>query len=329
MTDSTPLSPEMEAIWKDELSPFLSEREDRRKDAVKRLFLGVGGGVAIGLIAAIFFVANAAEPLGFFAFIVSVMGGSFLGSTKFMELRKEIKVGLLSRLAEASAMQYSLRPPAPARFSVFREHGLIPTSHRDSFEDHFIGERHGSVFELYEAKLEQRRRSNKKTTWVTVFRGLLIRVEFPRTVEGVTVITRDAGIFNALEGWGRKNFGNTKLERVGLVDPKFEKIFEVYSTDQVMSRYLLTPTFMERLIALETAVKGKKVRAAFDERQGGGELLIAVETGNLFEPGSLFKPLDDEKRVRTLLSEIELVTGMLDLMVRPPELGENVLEETR
>jgi len=327
MTDSQPLSPEMEAIWKDELSPFLSGREDRRKDAVKRLVLGVGGGVVIGGIAAIFFVSNAAEPLGFFAFIVAVMGGSFLGSTKFMALRKEVKVGLLNRLAEASDMQYALKPAAPARFQVFREHGLIPSSQRESFEDHFIGERHGSVFELYEAKLEQRRQSDKKTTWVTVFRGLLIRVEFPRTVEGVTVITRDQGIFNALEGWGRKNFGNQKLERVGLVDPKFEKIFEVYSTDQVMSRYLLTPTFMERLLALETAVKGKKVRAAFDERYGGGELLIAVETGNLFEPGSLFKPLDDEKRVRTLLSEIELVTGLLDLMVRPPELGENVLAE--
>ena len=327
MTDSQPLSPEMEAIWKDELSPFLSGREDRRKDAVKRLVLGVGGGVVIGGIAAIFFVSNAAEPLGFSAFIVAVMGGSFLGSTKFMALRKEVKVGLLNRLAEASDMQYALKPAAPARFQVFREHGLIPSSQRESFEDHFIGERHGSVFELYEAKLEQRRQSDKKTTWVTVFRGLLIRIEFPRTVEGVTVITRDQGIFNALEGWGRKNFGNQKLERVGLVDPKFEKIFEVYSTDQVMSRYLLTPTFMERLLALETAVKGKKVRAAFDERHGGGELLIAVETGNLFEPGSLFKPLDDEKRVRTLLSEIELVTGLLDLMVRPPELGENVLAE--
>jgi hypothetical protein len=56
-------------------------------------------------------------------------------------------------------------------------------------------------------------------------------------------------------------------------------------------------------------------------------LLIAVETGNLFEPGSLFKPLDDEDRVRTLLQEIDLVTGMLDLMVRPPELGENVLAD--
>ena len=327
MTDSTPLSAEMEAIWKDDLSPFLSEREEGRKQAVKALVFGIVGGIGLGLIALIVTSMLSVPHFGFFALVgLSVMGGA-IGGNKLNALRREIKLGLLSKLAEASGMDYALKPAAPARFNVFREHGLIPSSNRENFEDHFIGERHGSTFELYEAKLEQRRRTNKRTTWVTVFRGLLIRVEFPRTVEGVTVITRDMGMFNALEGWGRKTFGGQKLERVGLVDPKFEKIFEVYSTDQVMSRYLLTPTFMERLIALETAVKGKKVRAAFDERQGGGELLIAVETGNLFEPGSLFKPLDDEVRVRTLLSEIELVTGMLDLMVRPPELGENVLAQ--
>lgn len=328
MTTTQSLSPEMETIWRDELSPFLAEREDRRKQAVKEVVIGTGAGIVGGIVVLIVFLSMALIPVALFGLFGSIMAGSYFGSKKFMALRKEVKYGLLSKLAEASSMRYELHPHTPARFNVFREHGLIPSSHRDSFEDHFIGDRHGSVFELYEAKLEQRRRSNKRTTWVTVFRGLLIRIEFPRTVEGVTVITRDRGFFNAFESWGRKNFGNTKLEKVGLVDPKFEKIFEVYSTDQVMSRYLLTPTFMERLIALENAVKGKKVRAAFDERQGGGELLIAVETGNLFEPGSLFKPLNDETRVRNLLHEIELVTGMLDLMVRPPELDENVLVES-
>ena len=328
MTDSTPLSPEMEAIWMDELSPFLSKREARRKRAVQELIFGVVSGVGLGAAALAILSMMLVPQFGFFALVGLGLLGGVLGGRKFNALKKEVKLGLLSKLAEAAGMHYALRPAAPARFGVFREHGLIPSSQRERFEDHFLGERHGSIFELYEAKLEQRRRSNKSTTWVTVFRGLLIRVEFPRTVEGVTVITRDKGFFNALEGWGKKTFGSKKLERVGLVDPRFEKVFEVYSTDQIMSRYLLTPTFMERLLALEAAVKGKKVRAAFDERQGGGELLIAVETGNLFEPGSLFKPLDDETRVRTLLSEIELVTGMLDLMVRPPELGENVLAES-
>ncbi|MEE2527126.1 DUF3137 domain-containing protein [Hyphobacterium sp. HN65] len=316
----------METIWREELSPFLAERESRRKVAVRELFIGTGGGIVGGVVGLIVLAGLGVPQFGFFALIgLGVLGG-YLGGRKFTALRREVKVGLLNRLAEVSSMRYSLKPPVPARFDVFREHGLIPSSDRRSFEDHFIGERHGSVFELYEAKLEEKRHSDKRTYWVTVFRGLMIRIEFPRTVEGLTVITRDKGIFNAFEGWGRKTFGN-KLKKVGLVDPKFENIFEVYSTDQVMSRYLLTPTFMERLIALENAVKGKKVRAAFDERQGGGELLIAVETGNLFEPGSLFKPLDDEGRVRTLLHEIEMVTGMLDLMVRPPELDEDVLAD--
>ncbi|WP_420431722.1 DUF3137 domain-containing protein [Hyphobacterium sp.] len=328
MTESTALSPEMETIWRDELSPFLAERETRRKRAVNELVFGGIGGIAAGLVALVVLSLLLLPQFGIFALIGLGILGFVLGGRKLNALRKEVKSGLLERLAETSHMQYALKPNQPARFNVFREHGLIPSSQRDHFEDHFTGERHGSVFELYEAKLEQRRRSKNRTYYVTVFRGLLIRIEFPRTVEGVTVITRDKGFFNALEGWGRKTFGSHKLERVGLVDPDFEKLFEVYSTDQVMSRYLLTPTFMERLLALENAVKGKKVRAAFDERNGGGELLIAVETGDLFEPGSLFKPLDDEERVRTLLQEIDLVTGMLDLMVRPPELGENVLADT-
>lgn len=327
MTES--LSPEMEAIWREDLSPFLAEREQRRKQAVGNIIVGTGLGVAAGLTAAAILLTFGLFPFAMFALIGLPIAGGAIGSTKLNALRKEIKQGLLDKLAEASSMRYALKPPEPARFDVFREHGLLPHSDRRSFEDHFIGERHGSVFELYEAKLEQRRRDNKRTYWVKVFQGLLVRIEFPRTVEGVTVITRDKGFFNMFESWGRKTFGSKKLERVGLVDPKFEKIFEVYSTDQVMSRYLLTPTFMERLLALEAAVEGKKVRAAFDERQGGGELLIAVETGNLFEPGSLFKPLDDEARVHTLLEEIDLVTGMLDLMVRPPELGENVLADQK
>jgi len=40
------------------------------------------------------------------------------------------------------------------------------------------------------------------------------------------------------------------MKRVGLVDPVFEKIFEAYGTDQVEARYLLTPTFMQRLVRL-------------------------------------------------------------------------------
>ena len=39
--------------------------------------------------------------------------------------------------------------------------------------------------------------------------------------------------------------------RVKLENPDFEKTFDVYSTDQIEARYLLSPSMMERLLALD------------------------------------------------------------------------------
>jgi hypothetical protein len=121
----------------------------------------------------------------------------------------------------------------------------------------------------------------------------------------VTIVRRDAGIFNV---FGGGDIENRKLERVRLVDPSFEKAFEVWGTDQVEARYLLHPVMMERLIALETGLKGKNLRCAFED----GEMLIAVEGGNLFEPGNLFKPLVDPTRARRIVDEIAAMVRVMD-----------------
>ena len=73
-------------------------------------------------------------------------------------------------------------------------------------------------------------------------------------------------------------------------------------------------------VRIKRALKGKKVRAAFDEDSGKGELLIAAETGNQFEAGSMFKPLADQSRVRKIVEEIGLVTEIIDMVVRPARL---------
>jgi hypothetical protein len=322
MTDAADrLGIDTEALWNDRLSPFLEEREDQRKKAVQRVWIFAPLAVIclIGMFAGI---ARFDSPVWMFAGFGLMVVFVYLAASPMVKLHGEIKEGLLTAIATAAGLTYSKKPVQPARFTEFCELGLLPNHNQRSFEDHFAGDRHGAAFELYEAKLVQRRKSGKNTTYVTVFQGVCIRIEFPRTVEGVTVITRDMGWFNGLAGLGQARINGKKLERVGLVDPKFERIFEVFSTDQVMSRYLLTPSFMERLLSLETSLKGKRVRAAFDERNGGGELLIATETGNLFEPGSLFKPLNDRSRFESLITEIDLITEIVDLMVRPATLGE-------
>lgn len=314
-----------ETIW-NELEPWLAGLEARRKAAVKRLVRGsVIGGIAALIIFIVAFAVDLPFPVAVFGAVITGFGLAAVAGAPLHALRTEVKHGLNERLAEAFSLRYAPQPASPARFESFRSHGLIPNSDKRSFEDHFSGEAHGAAFELYEAELKQRRRSEKRTYYVTVFRGVLIRIAFPRTIEGVTLITRDQGIFNALDGLMRSANGR-RLERIGLVDPAFERIFQVYGTDQVMARYLMTPTFMERVLALETALKGKNVRAVFDEGLaegfGKGELLLAAETGNLFEPGSLFQPLNVRERVQAIYRDFELIEEIIALVLTPDEQPE-------
>lgn len=61
-------------------------------------------------------------------------------------------------------------------------------------------------------------------------------------------------------------------------DPAFEKEFAVYSGDQVESRYLLTPTFMERLTKL-SSLFSNKIQCSFYDK---GSLLIMIPTDKSF-----------------------------------------------
>ena len=65
---------------------------------------------------------------------------------------------------------------------------------------------------------------------------------------------------------------------------------------------------MQRLVDLENSVDGKKIRFGFT----GGLLLIAVETANRYESGSMFKPLIDAERTQKVLDEIGAIYDVID-----------------
>ncbi|HRE45532.1 MAG TPA: DUF3137 domain-containing protein [Terricaulis sp.] len=295
-------------IYKDRIEPFFISNEADRLEAVKiykqRMALGISAALAVAIAA---FILSGRE--WGLTLVLGLFAGGAAAVWAYQPLGKvgrRLKQQYCQSIAEAMGADFAMGDFAPPAFERLRELKLVPSFARSKFEDHFSGAYKGASFDLYEAHLEQRRTDSKgRTRYDTVFRGQLVRMHFPRDFLGVTIVRRDAGVFNAFGG-GQNN--GRKLERVRLVDAALERAFEVWSTDQVEARYLIHPVMMERLMGLEKGLHGKRLRCAFE----GGDLLVAVEGGNLFEPGDLFKPLVDPARARRIVNELAGVFQVMD-----------------
>lgn len=294
-------------VYKERIEPCFVANESERIAAVAKFkrYALIGGALALVLGAVVWGWSGDVVP-GVVALLFAAFLTWIIAYQPLAKVGQTLKVQYCGALAEAMGASFNVGGFEPPAFARFRELKLLPSFSRSKFEDLFHGAYKQSSFDLYEGHLEQRHTDSKgRTRYSTVFRGQLIRMHFPREFLGVTIVRRDAGIFNVFGGG--KNSGR-KLERVRLVDSGFEKAFEVWGTDQVEARYLLHPVMMERLIALERGLKGKKLRCAFED----GDLLVAVEGGNLFEPGDLFKPLVDPARAKRIVDEISGVVRVMD-----------------
>ena len=297
---------QFDVLYRTRVQPLFEAGEKERAGAVltfrRRLTIGMPLAVLLGLaVFAMFKVTGAAVVVGLFGLVAAYT----VAYLPLQKLGARVKAQSLAVIAQAIGVTYDVAGGDPAALARLRKLDLLPSFDRSRFEDFFHGERLGCQFDLCEAVLEDEQRDKDgDKTYVTVFRGQFIRIAFPKKFLSTTIVRRDAGVFNALHGLG-------DLKRVGLGDSTFEQAFEVYSNDQVEARYLVHPVFMERLLSLEAAYKGKNLRCGFQD----GALLIALEGPDKFEIGDMFKPLADPARARRIVDDIAEVLKLMDAVL--------------
>jgi hypothetical protein len=292
------------------IRPQLAAREGDRVNAIKKQQSFTFWGILLFIVASGVSLAAFQHPIGVVLGAACGFGLYAWGSADINRLAKETKLMLVEPVTSQFGMAYEL---APATVDINRHLalGLVPRWDRASYEDKLTGTRSDAPFEFFEAHLEERRtetdsRGRTRTTWVTVFRGQCLAVKFMKQFSGITKVYRDMGMLNFFAKLGQLGQG----QHVKVEDPVFEKAFEVYSTDQVEARFILTPDFMERLLGLERTFQGKQLRCAF----AGGEMFLAVEGKNLLEPGSMNRTMDDLNRVREMLLDFAAIFLLIDAM---------------
>lgn len=178
---------------------------------------------------------------------------------------------------------------------------LINKYNRHSGDDYFKGTYKGVKMIISEEEMNFKHRKGSST----IFDGIMILLDFPKSFKGQTVVFKDWGLFNFMHATG-KHFEQIKLE-----DVVFEKEFEVYGTDQIETRYLLTTAFMERVLKVRKSFGGKKIQFSFFDNK----LLIAINTStDMFEPASLFKQSTDRRPIDTVFEQFISVFSIVEYL---------------
>lgn len=172
-------------------------------------------------------------------------------------------------------------------------------------DDYVEGMRDKTFFCFSELHTEKKVSSGKSTSWQTIFKGLFFIGDFNKNFQGRTFIYSEN---NPQLGFFSKLFNSFawNLEKVKLESIEFENKFIVYSSDQVEARYILTPSFMERLVKLQDLM-GDRTSYSFVDTNVYVAIPISDE---LFEP-SVFSE-NDYNRLGDYYNTVHIVFDIID-----------------
>ena len=320
----------VEHLMQGELGEWLASQASMRAEARERAANRWTWG-AVLLMPALAFLWFGPEAFGGLRMIASLAGMIGVGVWGYQPIaaaKKQIKVGINSAIARSLGIAYEHKVEPGAEFKAAKRYELVPSFQRSSFEDRWHGTLEGHRFNLYEAHLEERRGSGKNRRWVTVFRGVIIQMGFGRPFRSTTLLQR-AGKHKKWLGLGGAadtvSFDGHRLDRVDQVHPAFAEKFALFSDDRIEARVLVHPSYIEHLLRLEKAFGAKELRALFAH----GEVILAVESRNLFESGTM-DAAQDRARAEETAEQFAALAGLamaINQTTRGRALGEARMPE--
>ena len=296
---------------RDWLDSQATAREEAKRQNLQILMVGMGIAAAAA-IAVMSFMPEQAE----YGFVVGALIGGitwWVANQPIQAISQQIKVRANEELGAALGLTYQPNGTPSSDFELATRMGLLPSDpDQADYSDFWQGTFGNSEGTLHEAHLQEYQQQGKHRRLVTVFQGVVMGYQFARPFTSTTLVRQDMGLLTGLFNFGSRMIG-LKLEAVKMVNPDFERRFEVVSTDQVEARYLLHPAFCERLMEMEAAFNGRNMRLAFAQ----GRVVVVIETQDMFESGGIEADGDDARFTTTIDQRGSLIDLTQTLNERP------------
>ena len=223
------------------------------------------------------------------------------------EVAKSYKGLVVHRVVKALGDGLTYRPESSLTQKAFLAMELFadtPTSFTS--EDEIGGRKNNVSYSVHEVRAT--RREQKRT--IVIFAGLMIRLDFNKNFRGRTSVVPNGEAVSTGSFLGRllSAVGSQQKAAVRLENPVFERVFDVYSTDDQEARYLLTPKLMELVLAANAAQSQGALRLAFVDNS----LYVAIPMKcNYFEAG-LGTTVTPESAVGDLAEVIAFAERLVD-----------------
>ena len=295
------------------LYPTLKELEDDRKHLRYRI-------IVIGVIITFITLLIAISMKDIIAQnfdLLFFLGASYIGvgavTYKFLikDYTKEFKDKIISPLIKE--IDSNLHYTSTAHISILHfKRSKIFTKSPDRFNgnDFVKGKIDGIDIQFSDIHAEKEYKDSKgRRHYDTIFKGLFIVSEFNKNFKGRTIVLPDTAqsTFGDLIGGWLQSKNMNRSELVKMDDPKFEKEFVVYSTNQIEARYILSHALMEKLLNFQKRSK-HPVCVSFV----GGSIYIAIQSHeDQFEP-SIFHSLLKYKIAMEYVSTLHLAIGIVE-----------------
>ncbi|MBR2386417.1 DUF3137 domain-containing protein [bacterium] len=189
------------------------------------------------------------------------------------------------------------------------ELSLLPSFDEGEYDDYFKGLHNGVQFEIFNPTFFKTFRDfNDWKYRKQVFEGVVMKFSMNKKFEGHTIIIEDT----------IHHFSpNENLVRTVLEDVEFEKKYDVWTTDEIEARYLITTGFIDRLNNLKTKFLAKKIRCAFKDNS----FYVIFKKSNAFEGGSLYRKLPDFELCNSMFEQILSIYQLIDTLKLELKIG--------
>ncbi|OFX58657.1 MAG: hypothetical protein A2066_06410 [Bacteroidetes bacterium GWB2_41_8] len=314
---------ELKLLYENQLKEKLSALESTRKKILNRYILTLL--FLAGLIAGNFFLVSLNPPEALI--VISIFGSAtfliwFMYETGKInkKYRVTFKSGVVAEVVKLINPEWQYLYDHCMSQESYQRSGIFP-HHYDRYEgDDFVtGQIEQTDFQFSELHTQYKQvtygpKGQRREHWVTIFRGVFLHADFNKNFSGTTFVLPDTAE-RLLGKFGQslqKMSGRGEL--VKLENPEFEKQFVVYSSDQVESRYILTPTIMEAMVNLSNRFGGEIYFSFVGSRvYFANSINEALFEPNIFRSGVNFS---DMKEMYDLFEMISVIVSELNLNTR-------------